>query len=119
MGDILKRKYKLILIIIISIFITYIIYSLYEDSKITIAALGDGVSYGLTAYDVKGKGYNDYLKDYFNEINKLKEYNFNFVKENYKISELINDIEKNKWYLLVKLLCIFCFPSYSKDLMRN
>lgn len=91
----MRRKYKLILIIFCSIIITYFIYIFYKEDKIYLVSLGDGISSGETSYNIDGISYNDYLREYYEEKNILKNYNFNFSKKNYTLTELINDIENN------------------------
>ena len=95
MGDILRRKYKLILIITISVILAYFIYVFNIEDKIYLVSLGDGVASGETAYNIDGISYNDYLKEYFNSKKLLKDYNNTFAKKNYKLEEIIMDIDKN------------------------
>lgn len=91
----MRRKYKLILIITISILLAYFIYIFNIEDKIYLVSLGDGVSSGETAYNIDGISYNDYIKEYFDSKKELKNYNNTFSKKNYKIKELINDIDNN------------------------
>lgn len=91
----MKRRYKLFLIISISIILAYAIYIFNFEDKVYLVAFGDGVSSGETAYNIDGISYNDYIKEYFASKNLLKKYNKNFSKKNYKIKDLINDIDNN------------------------
>ena len=91
----MRRKYKLILIIFISIVFAYLIYFFNKEDKIYLVSFGDGVSSGETAYNIDGISYNDYLKEYFYSKKLLKEYNSFFTKKNYQISNFISDIEQN------------------------
>ncbi len=91
----MRRKYKLILIITISILLAYFIYIFNIEDKIYLVSLGDGISSGETAYNIDGISYNDYIKEYFDSKKDLKNYNNTFSKKNYKIKELINDIDNN------------------------
>lgn len=91
----MRRKYKLILIITISILLAYFIYIFNIEDKIYLVSLGDGVSSGETAYNIDGISYNDYIKEYFDSKKSLQKYNNTFSKKNYKIKELINDIDNN------------------------
>lgn len=91
----MRRKYKLILIITISILLAYFIYIFNTEDKIYLVSLGDGISSGETAYNIDGISYNDYIKEYFDSKKELKNYNNTFSKKNYKIKELINDIDNN------------------------
>ena len=92
----MRRKYQLILIISISVIIAYFIYFFNRDSKINIVALGDGIASGETSYNIDGISFNDYLKEYFEGINILKNYNNSYAYRNYKLSMVINDLKINK-----------------------
>lgn len=96
MGDILRRKYKLILIILISVIIAYFIYIFSLEDSIYLVSIGDGVSSGETAYNIDGISFNDYLREYYDSKNILKNYNSNFSEKNYKIKDLLSDLENNK-----------------------
>ena len=91
----MRRKYKLLLIIVISIILAYFIYIFNSENKIYLVSLGDGVASGETAYNIDGISYNDYLKEYFESTNNLKKYNNNFSKKNYQVKDLVQDIENN------------------------
>ena len=90
----MKRKYKLILIILISVVFTYLIYFWNSDDKLNIVSLGDGIASGETSYNIDGLSYNNYIKDYYESKKLLKNYN-DYSNKNYKLSELINDIKNN------------------------
>ena len=92
----MKRKYKLLIIILISSILTYLIYFFNKDEKIKLVALGDGIASGETSYNIDGISYNDYLKEYFEDSNQLKNYSSEYSIKNYKIDELIQDIKSNK-----------------------
>lgn len=91
----MKRRYKILLIIIIGIIITFIINFSVQDNKLSLVSLGDGFSLGMISYNTDGVSYNDYLKDYLDNKNKLKSYNSEFSKELYDIENLYNDLENN------------------------
>lgn len=91
----MHRKYKLLLIISISILLAYFIYIFNIEDKVYLVALGDGVSSGETSYNIDGISYNDYIKEYFDSKNILKKYNKDFSKKNYKIKELLDDLDNN------------------------
>lgn len=93
----MKRKYKLLIIILSSVFIAYFIYIFNLDNKIYLSSFGDGVSSGQTSYNIDGISYNDYLKEYYQSKNMLKEYNKEYTKTNYKIKEFLNDIKENHY----------------------
>ncbi len=95
MGDILRRKYKLLFIIFISIIITFLIYISLKDNKLSITALGDGISSGYTNNKIDGISYNDYLYEYFNNRRLLKYYNNDYSYKDNTIDKLLNDINNN------------------------
>jgi len=90
-----RRKYKLIIIILISALLAYGIYFVSKEDKLKIVALGDGISSGQTSFNIDGISFNDYLKDYYESKKLLKYFNTNYSYKNYKISDLINDMKIN------------------------
>ena len=60
-----------------------------------IMTLGDGVGTGLTAYNVKGYSYNDYLKDYYEKNSILKEYITDFSNAEETTETLILKLQNN------------------------
>ena len=93
---ILRRKYQLLLIILTSVIIAYFIFISNRESKINIVVLGDGIASGETSYNIDGISYNDYLKEYFESKRLLKNYNNSYAYENYKIENIINDLNNNE-----------------------
>jgi len=91
----LKRKYKLILIILLCSIFTYLIYFFCKENKLNIVAIGDGIASGETSYGIDGISFNDYIKDYYESKNLLKSFNNNYAFKNYKISSLIDDLKTN------------------------
>ena len=91
----MRRKYKLIIIILISALLAYGIYFVSKEDKLKIVALGDGISSGQTSFNIDGISFNDYLKDYYESKKLLKYFNTNYSYKNYKISDLINDMKIN------------------------
>ena len=92
----MRRKYKIIIIILISIILTYFIYFFNFEHKINLVVIGDGIASGETPFNIDGISYNDYLKDYLESNHLLKNYNDSYAKKNYKLKELVEDIEENK-----------------------
>lgn len=88
-------KKKLILITLLGAIITVIIYNFTIDNRLNLLALGDGLANGMTAYDVTGYSYNDYIKDKFKESNQLHNYNNVFTQKDLTTAELINMINNN------------------------
>lgn len=93
----MQRKYELLLIILFSTLIAFFIYNFNKREKIYLSAFGDGVSSGETAYNIAGISYNDYIKDYFEDIGVLEDYNKSFSKKNYKLSDMLKDLNNNSY----------------------
>lgn len=96
----MKRRYKLIIIIIIGIITTIIINSLKISDKVFLTTLGDGFSLGMTPYNVAGKSYNDYLKELFSNDSNLESYNYEFAEEHltaHMLNEIISSNKKGKY----------------------
>lgn len=88
-------KKKILLIILGGILITFFIYHKNENHKIYLVTLGDGLATGMTAYNVEGYSYNDYIRDYLESEHKLEKYISGFSKTNQSIENLITSIENN------------------------
>ncbi len=88
-------KYKIFIIILLGTIFTSLIYFYVDKDNLNLLALGDGISTGMTPYQIEGYNYNDYLRDYLHENNILENYfkNFNEVDEN--ASTLFNKINHN------------------------
>ncbi len=92
----MKRRYKLLLIIVIGSIITFLIYFHSNKSKINLVALGDGFSLGMTPYNVVGISFNDYLSDYYENKNNLNDFNKEFCLSHLDIEKLDYWLEKNE-----------------------
>jgi len=86
---------KIILISFISIILSVIIYFYTKTEKINIVALGDGLSLGMTPYNIKGYSYNDYLKNFYQDKRTLNKY-YDFSEHKQTVKELIYEINNNK-----------------------
>ena len=91
----MKKKYKLILIILICSLLAIVINFINIEDKVSVMAIGDGVAKGITSYNMEGISYNDYLKDYFLNKEKLKNYNTEFSKKDLTTKKLYNFLIKN------------------------
>ena len=91
----MRRKYKLILIILVSVIVTYFIYFSSRDAKLNLVVLGDGIASGETPYNIDGISYNDYLKEYFENKRLLNLYNDSYTYKNYQIDDLLEDLKSN------------------------
>lgn len=86
---------KIILITIIGAILSVGIYFYTKSDELTLTAIGDGLSEGLTPYDIEGMSFNDYLKEDLKSKHMLKDY-FEYAKPNITIKELIYEIKENK-----------------------
>ena len=87
---------KKIILPLLLILLVFIIYKTNDNNLIDYMVIGDSVSCGLNSYGNQTYGYNDYIKSYLDNNNLLHRYNDYFIKDNYTIKELINDIDNNK-----------------------
>lgn len=87
------KKILIIGIIIISVFIIYLTTI---DKKIYYLTIGDQIALGLTKDGYYEKSYTYYIKEYLEEQNKLEKYIDDFTTQGYRITDLMNDINKNK-----------------------
>ena len=88
-------KKKILIITILGSILSIIIYFYTRKEEINIVALGDGVSIGMTPYNIEGYSYNDYLKNDFENIHKLNKY-YEFGGFGKTVKELIYEIKENK-----------------------
>ena len=87
------KKVFLILILFIS---CYFIYNYTEEKKINYLTIGDGISKSINEYNVVSYGYNEYVKEYLKQKNKLKNFNKTFTNEDYRIIDILKSIEYNE-----------------------
>ncbi len=87
---------KKILILGTIIIIIFIIYLTTLDKKVYYLALGDEISLGLTPNNRYEKSYTEYIKEYLEEKNILEKYINEYTTQNYRITDIINDINNNK-----------------------
>ena len=91
----MKRRYKLLLIILLGVIFTFLINFITVKDKINLVSLGDGFSLGMTPYNVAGPSFNDYLKENLENKNKLGTYNNEFSIAHLRIHELNDYLEDN------------------------
>ena len=87
------KKILIIGVIILSIFIIYLTTL---DKKVYYLVLGDEISLGLTSNNKYEKNYTEYIKEYLEEKNILEKYINEYTTQNYRITDIINDINNNK-----------------------
>jgi len=86
-------KYKKFVIFLFSAIIIFITYNNLKKEEINYLALGDGLAKGITPFETSGKSYSDYLFTYLNNKTETNKNYKAFTKEDYRITDLINDIE--------------------------
>ena len=87
------KKYFFYLIITLLVFI---IYKVTFKNIINYVPLGDCIAEGINPYGDIGYGYTDYISDYLRNQRRLKNYVNGYTDKNYKINNIIQDIENNK-----------------------
>ena len=88
-------KKKLILISLLGGILSVIIYFFTQNNEITIVAIGDGLSSGMTSYGIEGYSFNDYLKEDYITRHELGSY-MEFASPNKTVKELIYEIKENE-----------------------
>ena len=81
-------KWKFLFVFIVIISLTFFIYFFNQDKKIYYVDIKDSVP--------KKLDYNNYIYNNFKKENKLEKYISNFSNKDYRITDLIKDIEQNK-----------------------
>lgn len=88
----MKKKYKILIILVVSFLLTFLIYKLFSDNNINYLGIGDGIASGETPYHIDGISYNNYLEENLPNIKSFNTYNF----KNNNVNSLILDIKQNK-----------------------
>lgn len=86
---------KKIIFILILFLSCYFIYNFSLDNKLFYVSIGDFLSKGINNYDIKVKGYSDYVMEYLASNNRLKEYNNVFCDSDYRITDILRIIRYN------------------------
>lgn len=81
-------KWKFLFVFIVIISLTFFIYFFNQDKKIYYVDIKDSVP--------KKLDYNNYIYNNLKKENKLEKYISNFSNKDYRITDLIKDIEQNK-----------------------
>lgn len=89
-------KKKILVLIFLGTVFTILIYFYTKNDEISIVALGDSLSLGMTPYEIEGYSFNDYLKEEYKNKHKLKDYIYEFANAKITIKELIYEIKENK-----------------------
>ena len=87
------KKVFLILILFLS---CYFIYNNTINDKVYYLTIGDFLSKGTNEYGIVTYGYNEYVKDYLKQKNKLEDYNKTYTNNDYRIIDIIKILEYNE-----------------------
>lgn len=90
----IKKHIKMIIFLIVCI-LTFLIYQKFQDKRVTYTSIGDGFASGLNSFQDKSYGYSDYLKDYLEKKDLLKNYYPNFSYSDMTVKDLYKDILLN------------------------
>jgi len=90
MGD----KMKKIIFTVIVFLIVFLIYSLNISEKIYYVSIGDYLSYGINNFDIVDNNYSSNIREKYKE-NLANYVNYSSI-DNYRVMDLINDINYNK-----------------------
>lgn len=85
---------KKIIFTILVFFITFLIYFFNRSEKIYYLSLGDYLSYGINNFNKVNNNYSDNIKQYYKE--NLDNYVNYSTYDDYRVMDLINDINYNK-----------------------
>lgn len=88
-------KKKILIILAFGLIATFFIYKTNTHDKIFFVSLGDGLASGMTAYNIDGYNYNDYIRDDLEKKDKLAEFIHEFAVPYQSIENLITSIENN------------------------
>lgn len=88
-------KKKILIIILIGVVTTFLIYKFNKSEKIYFLSLGDGLATGMTAYNIEGYSYNDYIRDHLEKEQKLEQFIHEFSNVDLTLNNLIMKIENN------------------------
>lgn len=96
-------KKKIIFTIVMGVIAAFLIYKTTYKEEMNILALGDSLALGMTAYNVEGYSFNDYLKDYYEKNSVLREYIKEFSSENETTTSLLEKIDNNQYLANVNM----------------
>jgi len=89
-GEYMKK----IIFFIVVFLLVFLIYYFNRDKKVYYISIGDYLSYGINNFNNQDNGYSNNIKNIYK--NNLKNYvNFSTI-EDYRVMDLVNDINYNK-----------------------
>jgi len=90
-------RFKKTIVFSFIILVIFLIYSFFHDGRIHYVALGDSLASGQNPYGEKvGYGYTDYIRDYLDDQNQLKQYVKEYATSGYTTSDILEDLSNNK-----------------------
>lgn len=89
-------KFKKLFIIIMTLLLVFIIYTVNADQTYTYVALGDSVALGQNPYGEINYGYTDYIANYLKKNDLLRSYTKGYAVSGYRTTDVINDINLGK-----------------------
>ena len=91
----MKRRYKLLIIIVVGTILGILINHTKANYKITIVAMGDSFSVAKTPYRIPGSSFTDYVSEYLDSENRLENYNYEYSIDHLTISDLVTNLDNN------------------------
>ena len=85
---------KKIIFLVFIFFIVFLIYYFNADEKTYYLSLGDYLSYGIDSFENTNNGYSENIKNKYQ--NNLENYVNYSTYDDYRVMDLINDINYNK-----------------------
>ena len=89
-------KHKNLLILLLTFCCVFLIYRVKADHRFRYLALGDSVALGQNPYGEISYGYADYLANYLEKNDLLKEYSKDFAQSGYRTKDILTDIDQGK-----------------------
>ena len=89
---------KKLIIFFLSIFPILIVYKITENSTFNYLSIGDDLAKGHTPFDTYDSSYTDYVYDYIKQNHKNAELNKDYIKEDLRIKDLIEEIKNPSPY---------------------
>lgn len=91
-------KKKKLVIFFLALIGVYIIYNATYNETSSYLAIGDDLAKGHTPFDTYSDSYTDYLFNYLKEHNQKITINKDFIKEDLRIKDLLDNIKNPKIY---------------------
>ena len=89
---------KKLIIFFLSIVPILIVYKITENSTFNYLSIGDDLAKGHTPFDTYDSSYTDYVYDYIKQNHKNAELNKDYIKEDLRVKDLIEEIKNPSPY---------------------